>query len=54
MFLVGQTATVAAVLHDVDGATHVAVTLDADPGNDLHAWYGRYHYFAPEELEPLR
>ena len=54
MFLVGQTATVAAVLHDVDGATHVAVVLDADPGNDLHAWYGRYHYFAPEELEPLR
>jgi hypothetical protein len=54
MFLAGQTATVAAVLNDVDGATHVAVTLDADPGNDLHAWYGRYHYFAPEELEPLR
>ncbi|GAA1986936.1 hypothetical protein [Catenulispora subtropica] len=54
MFLADQTATVAAVLHDVDGAVHVAVTLDADPGNDLHAWYGRYHYFAPEELEPLR
>ena len=54
MFLAGQSATVAAVLRDVDGATHVAVTLDADPCNDLHAWYGRYHYFAPEELEPLR
>jgi hypothetical protein len=54
MFLDGQDATVTAVLHDVDGGTHVAVTLDADPGNDLHAWYGRYHYFAPEELEPLR
>ena len=52
MFLAGQTATVAAVLRDVDGATHVAVTLDDDPGNDLHAWYGRFHYFAPEELEP--
>ncbi|MEY9856055.1 hypothetical protein ABH935_001659 [Catenulispora sp. GAS73] len=54
MFLEGQNATVTAVLHDVDGGTHVAVTLDADPGNDLHAWYGRYHYFAPDELEPLR
>ena len=54
MFLDGQNATVTAVLHDVDGGTHVAVTLDADPGNDLHAWYGRYHYFAPDELEPLR
>ena len=54
MFLDGQDATVTAVLHDVDGGIHVAVTLDADPGNDLHAWYGRYHYFAPDELEPLR
>lgn len=53
MFLAGQSATVAAVLRDVDGATHVAVTLDDDPGNDLHIWYGRFHYFAPEELEPL-
>ena len=53
MFLAGQSATVAAVLRDVDGATHVAVTLDDDPGNDLHVWYGRFHYFAPEELEPL-
>ncbi|MEY9928767.1 hypothetical protein ABH926_003406 [Catenulispora sp. GP43] len=54
MFLAGQSATVAAVLHDVDDGVHVAVTLDDDPANDLHAWYGRYHYFAPEELEPLR
>ena len=54
MFLAGQSATVAAVLHDVDDGVHVAVTLDDDPANDLHAWYGRYHYFAPEELEPVR
>ena len=40
-------------LLDVDDDRHVAVVLDDDPGADLHQWYGRYHYFAPEELTPL-
>ena len=38
---------------DVDGQTHVAVILLDDPAADLHDWYGRYLYFAPDELEPL-
>ena len=33
--------------------THVAVVLADDPAADLHDWYGRYWYFAPDELEPL-
>jgi hypothetical protein len=53
MFLVGRTARVAAVFHDVDGSTHLAVTLDDDPASELHTWYGRFHYFRPDELEPL-
>jgi hypothetical protein len=53
MFLRGRTARVEAVLLDVDDDRHVAVVLDDDPGADLHQWYGRYHYFAPEELTPL-
>jgi hypothetical protein len=53
MFLQGRTARVEAVLLDVDDDRHVAVVLDDDPGADLHRWYGRYHYFAPEELAPL-
>ncbi|MFE5813740.1 hypothetical protein ACFQ6S_10090 [Streptomyces sp. NPDC056479] len=53
MFLVGRTAEVAAVFHDVDGSVHVAVTLDDDPASELHTWYGRFHYFRPDELEPL-
>lgn len=53
MFLEGRTARVQAVLLDVDGARHVAVTLEDDPGADLHQWYGRFHYFAPDELWPL-
>ena len=53
MFLAGQTALVTAVLSDVDGAAHVAVVLADDPAADLHDWYGRYWYFAPDEIEPL-
>jgi len=53
MFLSGRTATVAAVLLDVDGNTHVAVTLDDDPGAEISAAHGRFRYFAPDELKPL-
>jgi hypothetical protein len=53
MFLAGQVAVVTAVLSDVDGETHVAVVLADDPAADLHDWYGRYWYFAPDEIEPL-
>lgn len=52
MFLDGRSATVEAVLHDVDGGRHLAVTLDdlADDGANLH---GRFLYFAPDEVEPI-
>ncbi|KUL46138.1 hypothetical protein ADL22_10595 [Streptomyces sp. NRRL F-4489] len=53
MFLAGRTARVAAVFHDVDGSVHLAVTLDDDPAAELDAWYGRYRYFRPHELQPL-
>lgn len=53
MFLAGRTATVRAVLSDVDGSTHVAVTVDDDPAAELQHAQGRYRYFAPGELEPL-
>jgi hypothetical protein len=53
LFFAGQVARVVTVLSDVDDNTHVAVVLVDDPAADLHEWYGRYLYFAPEELEPL-
>ena len=53
MFLAGQEAVVSAVHVDLDGETHVAVTLVDDPAAELHDWYGRYLYFAPDELRPL-
>ena len=54
LFFADQVARVNAVLSDVDGGTHVAVVLVDDPAADLHEWYGRYFYFAPDELEPLQ
>jgi hypothetical protein len=53
LFYGGRTARVATVHADVDGAVHVGVTLRDDPAAELHDWYGRYLYFAPDELEPL-
>ena len=53
LFFAGHDAIVTAVLADVDGNSHVAVVLVDDPAADLHEWYGRYLYFAPEELQPL-
>ena len=53
LFYAGQVARVTAVLGDVDGGWHVAVVLVDDPAADLHEWYGRYLYFAPDELEPI-
>jgi hypothetical protein len=53
VFLDGRTATVEAVLEDVDGEHHLAVTLEDDPAADLQRWHGRYLYFSPDEVEPL-
>jgi hypothetical protein len=53
LFFAGKLARVSAVVNDVDGAVHVALVLLDDPASDLHEWYGRYLYFAPDELEPV-
>jgi hypothetical protein len=53
LFLRGRTATVEAVLSDVDGRQHLAVTPDDDAElAELQRWHGRYLYFAPDEVEP--
>ncbi len=52
-FYAGQLARVTAVLSDVDGQHHVAVVLADDPAAEMHDWYGRYMYFAPDEIEPV-
>lgn len=52
MFLAGRIATVEAVIADVDGAYHLAVSLD-DLVEDGYHPHGRYLYFAPDEVEPI-
>ena len=53
-FLAGMRATVQAVVHDVDGEVHVAVSVDDDPAAELQLAHGRFRYFRPDELEPVR
>ncbi|MFC4945985.1 hypothetical protein [Pseudonocardia sp. GCM10023141] len=52
-FLDGMRATVQAVVHDVDGGVHVAVSVDGDPGAEMQLAHGRFRYFRPAELEAL-
>jgi hypothetical protein len=52
-FLDGMRATVQAVVHDVDGRVHVAVSVDGDPGAEMQLAHGRFRYFHPDELEAL-
>ena len=53
IFLAGREALVEAVLHDVDGQVHVAVSPVSDPLADLQRYHGRFLYFAPDEIEPV-
>ncbi|WP_129297931.1 hypothetical protein [Streptomyces lydicus] len=53
LFLQGRTAHVEAVLHDVDGGVHLAVTVEGDPGVDIRREQGRFLYFQPDEIAPL-
>ena len=50
--LEGKRATVQALERDLEGRTHVAVTVDDDPGRDLGA-YGHRFFFSPDEVELL-
>jgi hypothetical protein len=52
MFLEGRRATVEAVLSDLDGAQHLAVSLDELTADGVNP-HGRYLYFAPDEVEPI-
>lgn len=53
LFYADKIARVTSVHEDVDGEHHIGVVLEDDPAADLHDWYGRYLYFAPDEVEPV-
>jgi hypothetical protein len=52
LFLDSLTATVAGIFTDVDGAEHVAVSVE-DAANEELSWQGRFLFFYPDEVEPL-
>jgi hypothetical protein len=49
----GRTATVERILTDYDGRTHLGVTIDDDPGQELMRESGRLLYFFAPEVEVL-
>lgn len=55
LVLDGRTAVVEALEEDMEGAMHVAVVVEDDPGRDLGAARrpGHRFFFSPEEVEPL-
>jgi hydrogenase maturation protease len=52
----GQSATIESIEEDYEGAQHICVVLDDDPGRDLGMMRqpGHRFFFAPAELEPIQ
>jgi hypothetical protein len=53
LFLDGRVATVWDEVVDSEGQRLFKVTIDDDPGADLHREYGRFLYFAHDEVERI-
>ncbi|HZU59502.1 MAG TPA: hypothetical protein VE983_00955 [Solirubrobacteraceae bacterium] len=51
--LEGRTATVERIFTDYDGRTHLAVTIDDDPGQELMRSSGRFLFFYAGEVEVI-
>ncbi len=50
----GRTATIERIMIDYDGKTHLGVTIDGDPGQELLRESGRFLFFFAPEVEVLR
>lgn len=51
----GMTATITSIEEDFEGRTHLAVTIDADPGMDYgrDGRIGHRFFFSPQDVQPL-
>ncbi|HEY2771823.1 MAG TPA: hypothetical protein VGI87_14705 [Solirubrobacteraceae bacterium] len=49
----GRTATIERIFTAYDGRTHLGLTIDDDPGQDIMRDTGRYVYFFADELEVI-
>ena len=54
LLIAGRTALVEGVYHDLDGHVLVAVVVDDDASGEPCAEIGRFLYYGPEELEPVK
>ena len=54
LLYVGRAAVIEEVKEDIDGRACFAVTFEGDPAAELHRWYGRFHYYYADEIEPIR
>jgi hypothetical protein len=55
LVLDGKTATIASIEQDYENRTHLAVTVDEDPGADLgrEGKIAHRFFFGPDEVEPV-
>lgn len=53
IFFAGKSARVTSVHEDVDGQQYVGVIVEDEPDVQMPDSYGRYLYFAPDEVEPI-
>ena len=49
----GRAATIERILIDYDGKTHLGVTVDGDPGQELMRDTGRLLFFFAPEVEVI-
>jgi hypothetical protein len=49
----GRAATIERIFTDYDGRTHLGLTIDDDPGQELMRDTGRYLYFFAHEVEVI-
>ena len=49
----GRTATIERIFTDYEGRTHLGLTIDGDPGQELMRETGRYLFFFATEVEVI-
>jgi hypothetical protein len=51
MMMDNKIATIEIIYTDYEDKTHIAVTIDEDPGQEMKRELGLYLYFSPDEME---
>ncbi|HEX4373828.1 MAG TPA: hypothetical protein VHZ50_11040 [Puia sp.] len=54
MMMDNKMATIEIIYTDYEDKTHIAVTIDDDPGQEMKRELGLYLYFSPDEVEHVK